>query len=471
MTWPIYYKELIKISNTDSPVSIVTLWTIRDSVIEKIDPKLWHASGQLYTKNGINYLIRNLLSNKKIRYIILCGQDRSGSGAELKKIWNGEKSESLHKEIPENAIKNLVKNVELIDLIKEENSEKIEKEIKNLDLEKQSYGEAETFPEPKEEDLNELECSWPTDPSIFKVRGETIAETWLKALKMVLKFGDIKLTDGMKMKEICNLTAVIENEDPDNFYTPDWLGIDKQKIKDYLPQVMQKEKIEGLHYTYGYRMQSHFDIDQIDEIVEKLKTDKNAREAVVVLFDPRLDHKAEHRPCVVLVQTLFNKGKLNLNVYVRSHDIFGGWHLNAFGLHTLQKRICDETNLPMGVLTIMSASAHIYDFNWEQALNTANKNLQSKFNNDPRGYFKIEINKENKEILVKHFSPDGKIKKKYSENIENLKATTNLLKKIDEDLAISLPIHAADIGSEIQKAEIALRMNIDYTQDKPLNFS
>lgn len=467
--WPLYYKDLLKIGNTESNVGIATLWTISDKLIESINPNLFCIAGQLYTKNGINYLVRNLLANKKIRYLIVCGQDRAGSGENIKKLWETGICDALHKEIDLGSIKNLIKNVELIDLVTIEEGKIIEKKILELNKNTESYGDNETFPEPAEKDLNELECSWPTDPSIFKVRGKTIATTWLKAVKNILKFGDIKTTDSMKIKEVLNLTAVVTNEDPDNLYIPEYLGLTKEKVDNYLPQILNGDKIKGLHYTYGERLQRHFKVNQIDAIINKLKKDKNARETVGVLFDPNIDHEAEHRPCITQIQTLYNKGALNINAYVRSHDIFGGWPLNAFGLRKLQKYICDKTKLPIGVLTTISASAHIYDFNWEKALDIVNNNLKPKFENDPRGYFKINIDENLKDIIVKHHSPEGNFLKGYIENISTPNTALKLIKKIDMDLAVSLTIHAADLGIEIHKAETALKLKINYTQDKPLN--
>jgi len=471
MKWPIYYKNLIKIGNPRSPVGIVTLWTICDKITAKISKNIYQAAGQLYTKNGINYLVKNLLANKKIRYLIIAGQDRSDSGQELKNIWQGKESKILHKEIKSSSLNNLTKSVKLIDLTGLEDGKKIEAEIKKLDLNIKSYGEPEIFPEPEEKDLNELECSWPTDTSIFKIRGQTVAQTWLKALKVILKFGDIKTTDAMKIKEALNLAAVITNENPNNFFLPKWLGLTPKKINDYLPQIIDGQKIKNLHYTYGERLQKHFKINQVEEIIKKLKKDKNARETVGILFDPSLDHVAEHRPCIVLIQALFNQGKLNFNAYVRSHDIFGGWPLNAFALRKLQSQICAKTKLPLGDLIIMSASAHIYDFNWKQALKISKENLRPRFENDSRGYFKIDIDKKKIEIIVRHFSPDGNFLKKYSAKIKNNpKAVTNLTKQIDEDLAVSLTIHSAYLGIELQKAATALELGLDYVQDRPLNY-
>jgi thymidylate synthase len=469
--WPTYYKELLKLGNQHSPVSITTLWTIGNKITQDINTNLYCVAGQLYTKNGINYLVRNLLANKNIRYLIMCGQDRSKSGKELIKLWNDKTIDILHKEIKPESITNMVKNVKLIDLRGNEDGKTIKKEINKLDLNATAYGKPETFSEPAEKDLNELECSWPTDTSIFKVRDNSVAKTWLKALKIILKFGDIKHTDAMKMKEVCNLTAVIDSEDPDDFYLPDYLNLTKEKIKNYLPQITGSQNIKGLHYTYGYRLQSHFQVNQVDEIIKKLKADKNARECVGVLFDPNVDHEAEHRPCIVLIQALFNKGRLNLNAYVRSHDMFGGWPLNTYGLRTLQKQICDQANLPIGALTIVSASAHIYDFNWEEALKISKENLKPKFEDDPRGHFKIEINKDTEEIVVKHYNAEGNFLKKYHKKIVEPGTVLKLLKTIDEDLAISLTIHSGYLGLELQKAYTALKLDLNYVQDLPLDYN
>ncbi|MFA5871501.1 MAG: thymidylate synthase [Parcubacteria group bacterium] len=464
-----YYKDLLKLGDPKAPVGIVTLWTICDQITKNIDKKGYSVAGQLYTKNGINYLVRNLLANKNIRYIVVCGQDRSGSGAELMKLWKTGKSASLQKEIKTESVGNLIENVKLINLVGEEDGKKIEVEIGKLDLSLGSYGEAENFPEPEAMGSGGLECHFPTDSSVFKVRGKTIADTWLKLLKTVLRFGDVKETDAMKIKEIANLAAVVTDEDPENFFVPDWLGFSREKIEEYLPQIVGKEKNPGLHYTYGNRLQAHFKVNQLKKIIAKLKKDRNTREAVGTLFDPTIDHDAEHRPCIVLIQALYNQEKLHLNAYVRSHDLFGGWPLNAFGLRRLQKNICDETKLLMGPLTIISASAHVYDFNWDEAQKiTAAQDKGYQFEEDPRGYFKIEINRKNKEIIVSHFSPEGSLLETIKQDGLARKASIEIAKKIDQNLGISLIAHALDLGAELQKAETAIKLDLDYIQDEPL---
>ena len=231
MNWPIYYKDILRLGSTESTLGVATGWTICDKIIAEWPKKIYAVGGQLYTRTGINFLVRNLLANKKIRHLIICGQDRGGAEKELLSLWDKKTSDYLDKEIDPNAVVKMIDNVKLINFLGEENPEKIRFEAENLDQSLPAYGEPEIFPEAQKANQNELLCHFPTDASVFKVRGRTVAETWIKALKNILTFGEIKETDAMKMKEVLNLTAIIEEEDANNFFVPDYLGFDKEKIE------------------------------------------------------------------------------------------------------------------------------------------------------------------------------------------------------------------------------------------------
>jgi dihydropteroate synthase len=80
---------------------------------------------------------------------------------------------------------------------------------------------------------------------------------------------------------------------------------------------------------------------------------------------------------------------------------------------------------------------------------------------DPKGYFLIKI--ENKEIVVgyckKHKKIESKIIGKSAIEIVNTIISNNMVSTIQ---------HAADLGIELCKAEIALKNNLKYVQDKEL---
>ena len=90
---------------------------------------------------------------------------------------------------------------------------------------------------------------------------------------------------------------------------------------------------------------------------------------------------------------------------------------------------------------------------------------------DPKGYFLIRVDRENNLIRVAYciFSKLG------NDPIHDMiaevtgKTALEIVNTLITQQYISSLQHAADMGIELQKAELALRYNLDYVQDKDLN--
>jgi len=85
---------------------------------------------------------------------------------------------------------------------------------------------------------------------------------------------------------------------------------------------------------------------------------------------------------------------------------------------------------------------------------------------DPKGYFLIKVDRDEKLIEVGYVQKDNKVEK-----IIVGKTAMEVFNTIIKEELVSLLQHAADLGAELQKAEIALREGIEYVQDDPLDFS
>ena len=84
---------------------------------------------------------------------------------------------------------------------------------------------------------------------------------------------------------------------------------------------------------------------------------------------------------------------------------------------------------------------------------------------DPKGYFLIKIYPEKKEIGIGYCTfPDNRLRAE----IRGKTALEIVNTAISEGMISSLQ-HAADMGIELCKAEIALKKEINYVQDDPLN--
>lgn len=90
---------------------------------------------------------------------------------------------------------------------------------------------------------------------------------------------------------------------------------------------------------------------------------------------------------------------------------------------------------------------------------------QKYYKVDLKGYFKIYVDREEEKIIVAHYEHSNSSKPNLIIEGKNAESVYKCI--INNDL-ISLLDHAAYIGSELQKAEIALKLGKSYIQDSPL---
>jgi tetrahydromethanopterin S-methyltransferase subunit A len=82
---------------------------------------------------------------------------------------------------------------------------------------------------------------------------------------------------------------------------------------------------------------------------------------------------------------------------------------------------------------------------------------------DPKGYFVITIEPEQKEILLRHYLPDHAP----AHEMRGRGATSMLLGLLRDGLVTQLS-HAGYLGEELAKAQTALQFGLRYDQDRPL---
>ena len=151
--------------------------------------------------------------------------------------------------------------------------------------------------------------------------------------------------------------------------------------------------------------------------------------------------------------------------------MFGAAPANWYGLSKLMEIACEKAGTKPGELITISASAHIYESDWkevEKIIGHYPMNLNAekgKFIMDPKGYFLIRIDKKRYKIVLEHYNNQHellyRIAGKTAEEISHELAThTRGLR----------PEHYLYLGRELMKAEMALKLNIEYRQDSPLNF-
>jgi len=129
-----------------------------------------------------------------------------------------------------------------------------------------------------------------------------------------------------------------------------------------------KHKNGALNYTYGERF--HYHGNQIENIIQRLKNDPNSRQALISIWNPMIDAQpgAWNVPCTVLHNILIRNGKLELTVYYRSLDLFGGFQHDMFFSGFFAQLYARALNVEVGPLTIFANSLHVYDYDYDRLM-------------------------------------------------------------------------------------------------------
>lgn len=497
--WPVYYRTELAIGDLESNVGICTLWTEKEGILADINKKLYCICGNLYSFWGINFIVRNILANPIIRYLVLCGADLTESGQALVNLFDkgidgdgvifGFKAK-IDSQIPAEAIEKLRSAVKILDLRGIKDHRKISKEIKGLQR-LSPFMEPQLFPEAKP--LVEV---LPSEKTGFRIEDKTVADAWLKILKLVMNFGEVKPSEyTVEQKELLNVIAVVTGEDPDNVFFAPWLPTTPAELENYYPKILSPQlplpgiilsgiqlgfgeryhhpresgAMTGVSYTYGGRLRNYRGVshDQISAMIEQLRKVSYTRRAVAITWDALVDGGTDHPPCLIQLLTSVQKENLFLTAHFRSHDIYGAWPENVFALRKLQGQIASEVGVEIGPLTVISHSAHIYADRWQVTQEVLDRYYPESLTwvDDARGNFLIYT--KDGTIIVEHsMTMEGKTGIRFEG-----RTARELYARIINSQLVSLPEHAAYLGSELKKAELALKLGFEYHQDKDIDIA
>lgn len=127
-----------------------------------------------------------------------------------------------------------------------------------------------------------------------------------------------------------------------------------------------KEFMDGgqFHGSYGPRVSA-----QRQHVVSKLRADPWDRRALITLWNPAVDNEPglHDYPCTTVLQFMVRGGKLDMQVYMRSNDVWRGLAYDAFQFTQLQHSIATELQVPVGTYRHFAASLHIYQTDFEKA--------------------------------------------------------------------------------------------------------
>jgi len=151
-----------------------------------------------------------------------------------------------------------------------------------------------------------------------------------------------------------------------------------------------------LGHIYGYQWRSWPDykgghIDQIKEIVDTIKNNPDSRRMLVSAWNVADIDSMKLPPCHILFQFYVADGRLSLQLYQRSADIFLGVPFNIASYALLLQMMAQVTGLKAGDFIHTLGDAHIYVNHLEQ--------VKLQLSREPRPLPKMKINPDVKDIF------------------------------------------------------------------------
>ena len=109
------------------------------------------------------------------------------------------------------------------------------------------------------------------------------------------------------------------------------------------------------------------EIDQIAGLIELIRKDPNSRRQIVSAWNVGELSEMKLAPCHCLFQTAVMDGKLHLQLYQRSCDVFLGVPFNIASYALLQTMLAQQCDLEVGDFVWTGGDVHIYQNHIEQA--------------------------------------------------------------------------------------------------------
>ncbi|GHT60853.1 thymidylate synthase [Bacteroidia bacterium] len=147
---------------------------------------------------------------------------------------------------------------------------------------------------------------------------------------------------------------------------------------------------------YGYQWRSWPDysgghIDQISEVIRTIKNNPDSRRIIVSAWNVGDIPQMKLPPCHCFFQFYVADGKLSLQLYQRSADIFLGVPFNIASYALLLKMMAQVTGLQAGDFVHTFGDAHIYNTHLEQ--------VKLQLTREPRPLPEMNINPDVKSIF------------------------------------------------------------------------
>jgi len=143
-----------------------------------------------------------------------------------------------------------------------------------------------------------------------------------------------------------------------------------ESMDDYVQKIKTDAEFAKNHGdlgpVYGAQWRNFNGVDQLQFILDEIKNNPNSRRMILSAWNPAEIKHMALPPCHTLIQFYIADGKLSLQLYQRSADIFLGVPFNIASYALLLMMVAQVTYLKPGEFVHTLGDAHIYQNHLDQ---------------------------------------------------------------------------------------------------------
>ncbi|MEY4602695.1 MAG: hypothetical protein RL292_636 [Candidatus Parcubacteria bacterium] len=487
----LYYQERLTVINPSGDVAVVTLWSLVESAVKILEaagidlsPETSRVAviSNLYG-NGLPHMLRALLWNPQIQYVVVLGANLSGSREWLVNFFEHGLENFEFLGSPAFRIRNTDRVIDgEVQLDKFLCPPRITVLGKLTDPETQS-GLQEFFaglpgllqtefkrvtpppvPEPQV-------TRFPSDSSAHTVVRTTPMEAWTELVFRLYRFGHrnkVAKKGALEERvELLDMKVVINDPVEESAEILSQYGFELERFHTYQQRILDPVKPHGLQYSYGNLLRGHFQhegdtVDSLIVVADRLRTDPHSRHEYVALWDNGL-HLVTGRGCPCFVSAFFRffEGKLHLTATFRTHNAMDAWPENLYGLIAILRFVAERAGMKTGPITVFSHSVSIDPSALEKAKKIAEGKKtddivdsmtgKTELRLDPGGEFTVTFDADTFELVVEHSFGGMKLGEYRGNTAEQVE------QEIARDGSISLISHALYVGRQLARTEVAMK--------------
>jgi hypothetical protein len=195
------------------------------------------------------------------------------------------------------------------------------------------------------------------------ILAHSTGECWVQSVRHVLSHGQPYHDGEVGLREVLGMTVEISAPSVQDSVLS--AHGDPTVLSRTLAKFARGATMPERPFTYGQRIFDMAGVDQFEWMVERLQRKPETKSATINLLVP--GSTATSLPCLTTLDAKIRGGRLDLQFFFRSQNIFGRQYANLAALAKLQCDLARRCDTVSGTLRGYVASAHIYEFDLDEA--------------------------------------------------------------------------------------------------------